>query len=146
MSAEKFYLVKAAVLPETYQKVMQVKEQLQSGRSKSVNGACKEIGLSRSAYYKYRDAILPFYDNNNANVLSLLFLTEDYPGVLSGLMECLAALDVNILTINQNYPINGLADISLVVDIRAYQGDLRELMTALGQVRGVREHRLLART
>lgn len=145
MADDKYYLVKASVLPEVFIKVMRVKEWLSAGKAKSVNEAVHRLDLSRSAYYKYRDAILPFYESSQGQVLSLIFLTEDFPGVLSGIIDCLAQAKVNILTINQNYPINGLADISVVVDTTACTVSLDALMQATGKIRGVREQRVLAR-
>ena len=145
MDKDLYYLVKASVLPDVFIKVMRVKELLSSGKAKSINEAVRRVELSRSAFYKYRDAILPFYESSAGQVLSLVFLTEDFPGVLSGIIECLAKAKVNILTINQNYPINGLADISIVADTSACMIEIAQLMQQLGRIRGVRSQNVLAR-
>ncbi len=145
MEQDQYYLVKATVLPEVFIKVMHVKELLSSGKAKSINDAVRQAEISRSAFYKYRDAILPFYENSKGQILSLAFLTEDFPGVLSGIIDCLAKAKVNILTINQNYPINGLADISVVADTSSCTIEISQLMMQLGRIRGVREQNVLAR-
>lgn len=145
MDKDQYYLVKAEVLPDVFLKVMQVNELLSSGKAKSINDAVKQTGLSRTAFYKYRDAVLPFYESSKGQVLSLVFLTEDFPGVLSGIIDCLAQAKVNVLTINQNYPINGLADISVVADTSACEIEIAQLMQQLGRIRGVREQNVLAR-
>lgn len=145
MQDDQYYLVKASVLPEVFIKVMRVKELISSGKEKSINQAVKRADLSRSAFYKYRDAILPFYESSKGQVLSLAFLTEDFPGVLSGIIDCLAKAKVNLLTINQNYPINGLADISMVVDTSSCTIEISGLMQQLARIRGVREQNVLAR-
>lgn len=145
MEQDQYYLVKATVLPDVFIKVMHVKELLSSGKAKSINDAVRQAEISRSAFYKYRDAILPFYENSKGQILSLAFLTEDFPGVLSGIIDCLAKAKVNILTINQNYPINGLADISVVADTSSCTIEISQLMMQLGRIRGVREQNVLAR-
>lgn len=145
MDKDLYYLVKASVLPDVFIKVMRVKELLSSGKAKSINEAVNKVELSRSAFYKYRDAILPFYESSAGQVLSLVFLTEDFPGVLSGIIDCLAKAKVNVLTINQNYPINGLADISIVADTSTCTIEIAQLMQQLGRIRGVRAQNVLAR-
>ena len=144
--AEHFYLVKASCLPEIFHKVIAVKERLQSGQAKTIREACRNLQLSRSAYYKYHDSVMPFYDHSQSKILTLFILAEDYPGLLSHLLDVLASAGINILTINQNYPINGLADISMVLDTAQMTADWEELMTTLDEIEGVREHRLLARS
>ncbi|MHB1485459.1 MAG: ACT domain-containing protein [Saccharofermentanales bacterium] len=140
-----YFLVKSDVLPEVFVKVMDVKRILSSGKASSVNEAVKIVGLSRSAYYKYKDSILPFYETSRGKLVTLIFVVEDFPGILSGIINCMAVAKSNIITINQNIPINGLADVSIVFETNKMIKPLEELILELGRIPGVRSHRILAR-
>jgi chorismate mutase len=140
-----FYLVKSDMLPDVFVKVMAVKRLLNSGKADSVNEACLKIGLSRSAYYKYKDAVLPFYETSRGRMVTLIFAVENFPGILSGIINALAKAKANVLTINQNIPINGLADVSISIETEQMTSDLENLLDELGKIPGVRSHRILAR-
>ena len=140
-----YYLVKSDMLPEVFLKVMAVKRLLNSGKADSVNEAVQKIGLSRSAYYKYKDAVLPFYETTKGRLVTLIFAVENFPGILSGIINCMARVKVNILTINQNIPINGLADVSISMETDRMTVELEDLLDELGRIPGVRSYRILAR-
>ncbi len=145
MTDGEFYLVKSEVLPEVFQKVMAVKRILSSGKASSVYEAVAVVGLSRSAYYKYKDAVLPFYETSRGKLVTIIFAVEDFPGILSGIINCMAAAMANIITINQNIPINGLADVSVVFETNRMIKPLEDLIQELSRIPGVRSHRILAR-
>ncbi|HBZ78549.1 MAG TPA: ACT domain-containing protein, partial [Clostridiales bacterium] len=111
-----YLLVKADVLPEVFVKVMEAKRLLNSGKAVSVNEAVKMVSLSRSAYYKYKDAVMPFYETSQGKIVTLIVAVENFPGILAGIIQCIAFAKGNILTINQNIPINGLADVSVSME------------------------------
>lgn len=140
-----YLLIKSDVLPEVFVKVMQVKRLLNSGKADSVNEAVHIVGLSRSAYYKYKDAVLPFYEGNRNRVVTLLFAVENFPGILSGIINRIALAQGNILTINQNFPLNGLADVSITMETDRMNTDLATLLDDLGGIAGVRSCRIMAR-
>nr|MBP7401033.1 ACT domain-containing protein [Clostridia bacterium] len=129
-----FLLIKADVLPDVFVKVMQVKRLLDAGKAESVNEAVRMVGLSRSAYYKYKDAVLPFYESNRNRVVTLLFAVENFPGILSGIINRIAQAQGNILTINQNFPLNGLADVSIAMETDQMNTELQVLMDDLGAI------------
>jgi len=140
-----FFLVKSDMLPEVFGKVMAVKRLLSSGKAESVNEAVQRVGLSRSAYYKYKDAVMPFYETSRGRLVTLIFAVENFPGILSGIILTLAKVKANVLTINQNIPINGLADVSISVETDRMTVDLEQLLDELGRIPGVRSYRILAR-
>lgn len=140
-----FFLVKSDILPEVFNKVMAVKRLLSSGKAESVNVACTKIGLSRSAYYKYKDAVLPFFETSRGRMVTLVFAVENFPGILSGIINVLAKAKANVLTINQNIPINGLADVSISIETDRLTGTLEKLLDELGKIPGVRSYQILAR-
>lgn len=145
MSDSEYFLVKSDMLPEVFIKVMQVKRLLNSGKADSVNEAVQRIGLSRSAYYKYKDAVLPFYETSKGRMVTLVFAVENFPGILSGIINCMARVKANILTINQNIPINGLADVSISLETDRMTVSLESLVDELGRIPGVRSYQILAR-
>lgn len=140
-----YFLVKSEVLPEVFLKVMEVKRLLSSGNASSVNEAVRLVGLSRSAYYKYRDSILPFYETSAGYVVTLTLVIENLPGILASILSCFAEYHANVLTINQGIPINGLADLSVSLETREMTADLSEVINQLSRITGVRSHRILAR-
>ncbi|MDD4494998.1 MAG: ACT domain-containing protein [Eubacteriales bacterium] len=140
-----YYLVDSTILPEVYIKVMQVKELLHQNSELTVNDAAKEVGISRSAYYKYKDYIFPFYETSRGKVLTLVFVVEDFSGILSNIIGKIAHAKANILTINQSIPINRLADVTISIETAGMQQDIKEMMDAISKVDGVRSYKIVGR-
>ncbi|MBN1891263.1 MAG: ACT domain-containing protein [Clostridiales bacterium] len=143
--SDEYYLVKSDILPEVFVKVMTVKRLLNSGKATSVNEAVRHVGLSRSAYYKYKDSIMPFYETSKGKLVTLIIAVENFPGILSGIIQCIAYAKGNILTINQNIPINGLADVSISMETDRMNRSIDLLLSDVGKIPGVRSCRIMAR-
>ncbi len=142
---KEYYLVDKKVLPEVFLKVIDVKQKLNVGESASVNEAVRKVGLSRSAYYKYKDAVMPFYETTNGKKVTLLITVENFQGILSSILNIVASSRANILTINQNIPINGLADISISLETASMFGSLEDLLGDINKLAGVRSCKVLSR-
>ncbi|HEY5583629.1 MAG TPA: ACT domain-containing protein [Ruminiclostridium sp.] len=140
-----FFLVDSFVLPEVFAKVIESKKILGLGKIKTVNDAVKEVGISRSAYYKYKDYVFPFYETSRGKVITLFFVVEDFSGILSSIINKIATANANILTINQNIPINGLADVTVSIETLDMKDDMQALMIEIAKVEGVRRSEILAR-
>ena len=140
-----YLLVDSTVLPEVFSKVIEVKKILSKGIVKAVNEAVKEVGISRSAYYKYKDFVFPFYETSRGKVITLFFVVEDFSGILSSIIKEIAFAKANVLTINQNIPINGLADVTISIETAGMSIDLEEMMDKISEIEGVRRHEILAR-
>jgi len=140
-----YFLVDSTVLPDVFSKVIEVKKILGMGRIKTVNDAVKEVGMSRSAYYKYKDFVFPFYETSRGRVITLFFVVEDFSGILSSIINRIAKAKANIITINQNVPINGLADVTISIETTGMNGEIKELMEDIGEIEGVRRQEILAR-
>jgi len=140
-----YFLVDSAILPDVFSKVIEVKKILSTGRVKTVNEAVKEVGLSRSAFYKYKDFVFPFYETSRGRVITLFFVVEDFAGILSSIINEIAKAKANIITINQNVPINGLADVTVSIATTGMTMDIGELMEQIGKIEGVRRQEILAR-
>ena len=146
MKADKnFYIIDKSVLPEIFLKVMDVKNLLESRREKTVQDAVNKVGISRSAFYKYRDAIFPLYENTRGKTVTLSFNLDDTKGVLSNVLNDIASFEGNILTINQNIPTNGIANVTITIETDAMTEDLRALMDKLERREGVQSLKIIAR-
>lgn len=139
-----YFLVEASVLPETFHKVVAAKKLLSSGKCKTVNEAVRMLQISRSAYYKYKDFVFPFYEKSKEKIITLSFIVEDEPGVLSSMLNSLADFGANVLTINQNIPTNGIANITISIETGKLRGELEIMMKRLSEIKGVNKTDILA--
>ena len=142
--APKYYIVEANALPEIYLKVAEAKRLMETGEVATVNAATQRVGISRSAFYKYRDAIRPFQDMLHGRIVTLQIMLRDEPGILSGLLNVFAGTGVNILTINQNIPTNGCAVVTITAETSALRRTLEEMLEAAASSPGVLRCEILA--
>ena len=142
---KKYYIADKSVLPEILLKVMDVKNLLESGREKTVQEAVSAVGISRSAFYKYRDAVFPLYENTRGKTVTFGVNLDDTKGVLSSVLNSIAAAGANILTINQNIPINKIANVTITIETNAMDSDVGLLMRNVESVPGVISLNMIAR-
>ena len=131
MPRSKLYIVEASVLPEVFLKVSEAKELLQTGAVRTVAEAAAAAGISRSAFYKYRDAVTPFRDMKRDQIVTMSVITRDRPGALSTVLAIFANSGANILTINQSIPVNGVGMVTLSVNAGEATVSLDELRSRL---------------
>ncbi|WP_209122809.1 ACT domain-containing protein [Alkalihalobacillus sp. BA299] len=134
---EQFYLVREDMLTEAMQKTLEAKELLESGKVKKINEAVKEVGLSRSAFYKYRDGIYPFHKMVKEKIITLSINLEDRSGTLSQLLSIVAASGCNVLTINQTIPLKGKANITLSLDTVSMKIEVSKLIEYIRELETV---------
>ena len=125
------------------QKVIEVKRLLTSEKSLTVQDAAQRAGLSRSSFYKYKDDIVPFSDNTMGKTMTLVTQMSDEPGLLSDLLHVVAAYRANILTIHQAIPVNGVATVTLSVEVLADTGDVDGLVEEIENLTGIYDLRIL---
>jgi len=135
----RFFLVQEDLLPEAIQKTALARELLLRGEATTVTEAVQKVNLSRSAYYKYRDGVFPFYRWNPGVTVSFSMVLEHRPGILSRVLKTLAEAKTSILTINQSIPVNGLASVSITFETAGMEWDVEEVTARLRQLDGVRE-------
>ena len=143
MEQRKLVIADLSVLPPVYHKVLRVKELLESGQAETVNEAADMADVSRSAYYKYKDYVFPF--NQMQGILTLLIAAIDLKGVLSDMLSFMSDAGCNILTINQNVPVNGVANITVTIQTEKMRLSTDRLISGLQSVRGVRKVNILAK-
>ena len=140
----KYYIVEATALPEVFLKVAEAKRLLSTGEAATVNEATKMTDISRSAFYKYRDAILPFQNMKTGRIITFQFMLHDEPGVLSGMLTAFAQQEANILTINSIVPSNGCALVTITAETSDLSVSLDELLHQLSSTPGVIKAEVLA--
>ncbi|WP_096201446.1 ACT domain-containing protein [Bacillus sp. FJAT-45350] len=128
---EQYYLVRRDMLTEAMQKTLEAKQMLESGKVKKINEAVQAVGLSRSAFYKYKDAIYPFHTMVKEKIITLSINLVDRSGSLSELLSIVAEAECNVLTINQTIPLQGRANITLSIDTTPLIIELSELVRQL---------------
>ena len=140
----RYYLVEESMLPEIFLKVLEAKKLLQTGESATVGQAVARVGISRSAFYKYKDGVSPFQDLRQGRILTFQMLLRDQPGLLSGVLSVFARCRANILTINQNIPVNGCATITVSAETAGMTGSAEALLRDLSSAEGVIRAEILA--
>ena len=145
MSAKtKYYIVAAEALPEIFIKVAEAKRMMQTGEAGTVGAATRAVGISRSAFYKYKDAVQPFNNMKAGRIITFYIMLKDNPGVLSNVLSIFAGSGANILTINQSIPTNGCAAVTVSAETSDMEQTLEELMALITSVDGVVKFDILA--
>ena len=129
----KYYVVKQKALPEVLLKVAQVNKIIETKRM-SIAEATESVGISRSSYYKYKDDIFPFRDNVKGKTITFVLSMDDEPGILSVVLKTIAEYKANLLTIHQTIPVNGVASLTLSVDILPTTGDSAKMIEQIEQL------------
>ncbi len=140
----RYFIVQASLLPDVFLKVAQVNRLLQGGEVRTVGEATQQVGLSRSAYYKYKDGIKPFFEASTHSIVTFHMLLSDEAGLLSHILTIFAQFGANILTINQTIPVNGQASVTISARTGVMNGSVEDLMEALRQAKGVSRAEVIA--
>lgn len=140
----KYYIVEATALPEIFLKVAEAKRLLATGEANTVNEAAKMTDISRSAFYKYRDAVRPFRNMNTSSVITFQFLLRDEPGALNHILTAIAQQRANLVTVNSMAPSNGCAVVTVAADTSETQASLDEMLQLFLQTPGVIKAEVLA--
>ncbi len=140
----KFYIVAAEALPEIFIKVAEAKRMMQTGEAATVGAATRQVGISRSAFYKYKDAVQPFNNMKAGRIITFYTMLKDSPGVLSNVLSIFAGSGANILTINQSIPTNGCAAVTISAETSDMEQTLEELIASVNSAEGVVKFDILA--
>lgn len=145
MAAKNLYVVREKAVPEVLLKVVEAKRLLESERAATVQEATDLVGISRSSFYKYKDDIFPFHENTKGRTITFVTQMDDEPGLLSDVLKIIADYHANILTIHQTIPINGIASLTLSIDILPATGDTMSMFTDMENLNGIHYLKILAR-
>ena len=140
-----YYVLKEKAVPEVLLKVVEAKRLIDSGKTASVQEATESVGISRSSFYKYKDDIFPFHETTKGKTITMVIQMDDEPGLLSGVLKTIADFHANILTIHQSIPVNGIASLTLSVDVLNETGDISQMVDTIEQQQGIHYLKILAR-
>ncbi len=140
----KYFVVEAQALPEVFLKVAEAKRMLETGEVETVNRATQLAGISRSAFYKYKDAVRPFNDMLHGRIITFQIMLKDEPGVLSAVLNIFARSGGNILTINQGIPVSGCAVVNIGAETSGMEQSVEELIAHVREQPGVLRSEILA--
>lgn len=132
-----YYVIKKQAVPEVLIKVVEAKRLLESGKVRTINEAVATLGISRSSFYKYKDDIHEFHDSLQGTTLTLNFQMDDELGLLSDVLKLIAEFGANILTIHQSIPLNGVASLSISIQVLPTSGDMTELISSMESIKGI---------
>jgi len=142
LEKSKYYIIDASILPEVYGKVDEAKNLLLSGEATSVSQAVKMAGISRSAYYKYKDKIIP-YESGAKDTVTIDAKLLDNAGVLSAVMTQIYLAGANVLSINQSSPVGGIANVSVTVSLESTDTTTQEMISKIKEIGGVKSAEII---
>ncbi|MFC4409909.1 ACT domain-containing protein [Chungangia koreensis] len=134
ISDQRYFLVREDVLTEAMQKTLEAKKLLQSGAANTIWDAVKEVDLSRSAFYKYRDAVFPFHTIVRERIITVFLQLEDTKGALARILNLVAEAHCSVLTIHQTIPVQGRANVTLSLDATAMSMELNEFIYQMNRL------------
>lgn len=140
-----YYVLKEKAVPEVLLKVIEAKRLIDSGKAASVQDATEAVGISRSSFYKYKDDIFLFHDNERGKPITMVIQLDDEPGLLSNVLQAIAKFKANILTIHQTIPINGIATLTLTVDVFNTVSNVDDIVTTIEKVEGIHYVKIIAK-
>ena len=140
-----FFVLKEKAVPEVLLKVVEAKRLLDSGKMPSVQDATEAVGISRSSFYTYKDDIFPFHENEKGKTVTMVIQLDDEPGILSLVLKTIADFHANVLTIHQSIPVNGIASLSLSIDVFPATGDVEVMKDSIESIQGIHYAKILAR-
>lgn len=140
----KYFVLREKAVPDVLLKVVEAKKLLDTERDITIQEATERVGLSRSSFYKYKDDIFPFSDNARGKTVTLVLQMNDEPGLLSAVLKTIAESGANILTIHQTIPINGVASLTLSIEIRETTEDTSKMISKIEGTEGVHYLKILA--
>ena len=145
MDENQYYVVKQRALPQVLLNVVKAKKLLESEQVETIHDATEAVGISRSSFYKYKDDIFPFHEQTRGKTITFIIQMDDEPGLLSGVLQTIARFHGNILTIHQSIPINGIATLTLSVDILPGEGNAEAMVEEIEQREGIHYLKILGK-
>ena len=138
-----YYVLKERAVPDVLLRVVEAKRLIDSGKIASVQEAAEKVGISRSSFYKYKDDIFPFHETAKGKTITMVIQMDDEPGLLSIGLKKVAEFQANVLTIHQSIPSNGIASLTLSVDVLPETGDVTEMVAHIEEQTGVHYVKIL---
>lgn len=136
MENDFYMLISSKVLPPVFKSVIKAKQFLSSGQAANASKAAMQAGISRSAFYKYKDYVFK-YETEDKHEIKLNAVLNDRAGVLSAMTSALYSYGANIITVNQNAPNGGTASVSITIRTDDTNMSVSDLVEHLKSVDGI---------
>ncbi|KUG04555.1 hypothetical protein ASZ90_018047 [hydrocarbon metagenome] len=136
---KKFYMVRADILPDSIRKTAEAKEMLIRGEVQNIQEAVDSVGIARSTFYKYKEGVFAIFNAESMEIVNISLVLKHVPGVLSGVLNNIASMNGNILTINQNLPMHGAAYLTISMSVEEMTVSVDNLLRNLADLDGVLE-------
>lgn len=146
LKEKSYYIVDLDILPEAIKKTIIVKEILKKGEEKTINKAVAKVGLSRSAYYKYKDSVYPFYEGSKQKIITIAMILFNKRGILSFVLNTIAKAGGNVLTINQGIPMQGVAYVTISIETVQLSIALSDLISRIEEIKEVQKIEVIAQS
>ena len=140
-----FFVLRAKAVPEVLLKVVEAKRLREAGKVGSVQEATERVAISRSSFYKYKDDIFPYHENEKGKTVNMVIQLDDEPGILSTVLKTIAEFKANVLTIHQSIPVDGIASLSLSIDVFPETGEVEDMKNSIESLQGIHYAKILAR-
>lgn len=140
-----YYVLRDKAVPEVLLKVVEAKRLIDSGKAESVQDATEAVGISRSSFYKYKDDIFLYHENKKGKTITMVIQMDDEPGALSTVLKYIAEFNANILTIHQSVPVNGIASLTLSIDMFPGKGTADDMRDKIEAAEGMHYVKIIAR-
>ena len=140
-----YYVLKEKAVPDVLLRVVEAKRLLDSGKTDSVQDATEQVGISRSSFYKYKDDIFPFHETAKGKTITMVIQLDDEPGLLSIVLKTVAEFHANILTIHQSIPVNGVATLTLSVEVKDNTGNISKMVEEIEEQDGIHYVKIVSR-
>lgn len=141
----KYFVVKQKAVPDVLLKVVEAKRLIESEKAITIQEATDRVGISRSSFYKYKDDIFPFHENAKGRTITMVLQLDDEPGLLSDILKIVADYQANILTIHQSIPVNGVATLTVSVEVLPSTDDISQMIEEMERQKGIHSIKILAR-
>ena len=145
MEKQALFVLRERAVPQVLLKVAEAKQLLDSGKAASVAEAADMVGISRSSFYKYKDDIFPYHENEKGKTITMVIQLDDEPGLLSAVLKKIAQFHANVLTIHQSIPVNGIASLSLSIDVFPATGNVEDMKDCIESLKGIHYAKIIAR-
>ncbi|MEA4848214.1 MAG: ACT domain-containing protein [Clostridiaceae bacterium] len=143
MVKTKMFIVDSGILPKSYEKVIEAKLMLRTGDAATIQEACQKTGVSRSAFYKYKDSVFDYTSQEHGRTVTLFMILKHAPGVLSDIINKIASVKGNIITINQNIPVMDSASLTASIDTKTMEMNPEELTQLLLSCKGCKKAEII---
>lgn len=137
MKENEILLVNSSVLPDVFLKVVEAKKLLTSGTVRNATETAKAVGISRSAFYKYKDNIFLYNTSESSRTVELHAVLTDKAGVFSAFTTALYKNGANIITVNQEKPNNGTAVVTIAISVDSQTVSVDDIIKKIRNVDGI---------